>query len=87
MNRKLVYLLLICFSLSLLGLLFHHHEDGVPHDNCSICSYVSHHSALIRENCPQISVLSSNIFFISIENTVNGSYLRYHPYSNRAPPA
>ena len=44
MNRKLAYLLLICFSLSILGLAFHHHADGVSHDNCPICSYVSHHS-------------------------------------------
>ena len=87
MNRKLVYLLLICFSLSILGLAFHHHEDGVPHDNCSICSYVSHYSNFVFQDPPQISAPSYNILFISLENTVNISHPCYHPYSNRAPPA
>ena len=87
MSKKLVYILLVCFCLSIAGLLFHHHEDGVPHDNCSICSYISHHSVLIPEDSPQISLLFSDISFISIETTVNTSYLWYHPYSNRAPPA
>ena len=69
MKRRFVCLLLICFSLSILGLAFHHHADGVPHDNCSICSYVSHHSNLVIQDFPQISLLSSNALFISIENT------------------
>ena len=87
MYRKLSYLLLVCFFLSILGLAFHHHADGVPHDNCSICSYVSNHSVLIPQDSPQISLLSSNVLFISIDNTLNSSSLYYHPYSNRAPPA
>jgi len=90
MKRKLVYLLIICFSLSILGLAFHHHEDGASRDDCPVCSYFSHHSNLVIQDFqdfPQISLLSSNVSFISIENTVNGSYLCYHPYSNRAPPA
>ena len=87
MNRKLVCLLLICFSLSILGPAFHHHHDGVPHDTCPFCCHVSHHSVLISQHTPQILLVSSNISFISIENTANISYLYYHPYSNRAPPA
>ena len=86
MNKKLVYLLLICLSLSILGLAFHHHKDGVPHENCSICSFVSHHSNLVFQDAPQISVPSYNTLLISLENPVNISYLCYHPYSNRAPP-
>jgi hypothetical protein len=86
MNRKLALFLLICFLLSILELVFHHHEDGVSHDNCSICSYVSHHSFLIPQDSPQISLLSSNILLVSLEGTVNSSFPSYHPYSNRAPP-
>ncbi len=87
MYRKLSYFLLVCFLISILGIAFHHHQDGVPHDNCSICSYVSNHSVLIPQDSPQISLLSSNALFISIDNTLNISFLYYHPYSNRAPPA
>jgi len=86
MNKKLVYLLLICFSLSILGLAFHHHADGVPHDDCLLCCHVLCHSLLIPQDSPQISLLTPNVLFISIENTANISYQCYHPYSNRAPP-
>jgi hypothetical protein len=88
MNRKLVYLLLICFSLSILGLSFHYHADGAPHhDDCSLCCHVLRHSLLIPQDSPQISLLTPNVLFISIENTANISYQCYHLYSNRAPPA
>ena len=86
MYRKLAYLIVICFSLSILGLAFHHHADGVPHENCSICSYVSHHPNLVIQDAPQFSLLFSNVLFISIENPLNVPSLNYHPYSNRAPP-
>ena len=87
MNRKLASLLLICFSLSILGLAFHYHADGVSHHNCSICSFASLHSNLVFQDAPQISAPSSNVLFILIENTGSISYPYYTPYSNRAPPA
>ncbi len=90
MKRKLAYLVLFYFSLSALGLAFHHHADGVPHDACPLCCHASHHSNLVIQDFqdfPQISLLSSNVSFISIENILNTSYLHYHPYLNRAPPA
>ena len=87
MDRKLVYLLIICFSLSILGLAFHHHTAGVSHHNCSICSFVSHHPKSVIQDAPQIPAPASNVFVIYLENTDSISYPYYHPYSNRAPPA
>jgi hypothetical protein len=87
MKRRLVCFLLICFSFFILGLALHHHKDGVSHDDCSICSYVSHSSILTLQDNSQVLLLSFNILFISIENTVDLSSLRYHSFSNRAPPA
>jgi hypothetical protein len=87
MNRRFVYLLLICFSFSILALSFHHHADGVPHGNCSICSFGLYHPKLVVQDVPQISAPSSNVFFISIKNTDRISYPYYASYSNRAPPA
>ena len=87
MKRKLVYLLIICFSLSILGLALHHHADGVPHDNCSICSYVSHHLSFTFQDLPQISPPASDIPLISLENSVNHPISVVSPQSIRAPPA
>jgi hypothetical protein len=86
MHRKFFLLLLVCFLISILGIAFHHHQDGLPHDNCSICSYVSNHSVLIPQDSPQASSLFLNALFISIDNTLNTSFLCYHPYLDRAPP-
>ncbi len=86
MNRRLIYLLIICFCLSILGLAVHHHADGVSHDTCLLCCHVSHHSVFIPHDNPQISSLPSNASFISVENTLNSPYLCYQIYLNRAPP-
>jgi hypothetical protein len=87
MTKKLAYLLLICLSLSILGVAFHHHADGVSHHNCSLCSYISHHSNIILQDSFQITAPSFDNLPISLEDTVNNSYLIYHPYLIRAPPA
>ena len=62
MNRKLVHLLLICFSLSIVGLAFHHHASGVSHHTCLICSFVSHHPKSVVQDAPQIPAPASNVF-------------------------
>jgi hypothetical protein len=87
MAKKIIYFLSICFLFSAVGLTFHHHGDGVSHDNCSLCSYISHHSNIILQDSFQITAPSFDNLPISLEDTVNNSYLIYHPYSNRAPPA
>ena len=87
MINKLAYFLLICLSLSILGLAFHHHKDGTTHANCAICFHVSHHSNLVFEDVPQISAPSCNILLIFLENTFNISYSYSRPYSIRGPPA
>jgi hypothetical protein len=87
MNRKFIYVLLIYLCFFVMGLAFHHHEDGVTHDNCPICSYISHHSNFSFQDTPQISPPTYDILLIFLENTVNLSCICCSPYSNRAPPA
>jgi len=87
MAKKIVYFMFICFLFSTVGAAFHYHADGVSHDNCFLCSYISLHSNLILQGSFQITALSFHILPISLEDTVNNSYLSYHPYSTRAPPA
>jgi hypothetical protein len=87
MKRKIGYLVLISISCLILGLAFHHHGHGVPHDNCPICYYASQYSNLAFQDTPQISIPSYNILPILLENTINIAHPFYFPYSNRAPPA
>ena len=87
MNRKFALFLLLCFSLSILGLAFHHHQDGVPHDDCSICFNVAHQANLAFVDVPQIALPTFYISLISLENTTNLSYLFCSPYSKRDSPA
>ncbi|MGO9533217.1 MAG: hypothetical protein ACLP3B_18840, partial [Syntrophobacteraceae bacterium] len=87
MNKKLGLIFLVCFSISILGCSFHHHDDGESHDDCSICFCVAHHSNLGFQDFPQISPPVSDIFFSVLENAVYVSCPCCSPYSNRAPPA
>lgn len=87
MKRRFALFLLVCFSLTILGLAFHHHQDGVPHDDCSICYNVAHQANSAFVDVPQITQPTFTISLISLENTINVSYLSCSLYSNRAPPA
>jgi hypothetical protein len=86
MDKKFVYILLICFCLSFLGLSVHHHREGVSHDTCLFCYQISHESLLIPQNGSQISLLSRQPFFISVENALGSAHRFFHAYSNRSPP-
>jgi hypothetical protein len=87
MYRKAALLLFVCFSLSLIGLAFHHHADGESHADCSICFCVAHHSTLAFQDLPQISAPVSTVLPVFVENAVSPSSLRRAPCSMRAPPA
>jgi hypothetical protein len=87
MNKKLASLLLVCLSLFVLGLAFHHHQNIQSHDDCPICFLASHHSNLLLEDAPQISPPVPMICGIFSEKTIGLFCLDFSPYSNRAPPA
>jgi hypothetical protein len=86
MNKKFFAVLLILLFVSIVGLTFHYHEDGTYHDDCAICSYVSHPVSFVLQGTPQISVPSLNILHIPLERPDQLSCLSCSPYSNRAPP-
>ncbi len=86
MKRKFTLFLLLCFSLTILGLAFHHHQDGVSHDDCPICFNVAHQANFAFVDVPQIELPTFDIFLVSLENTINFSYLFCPLYSKRAPP-
>ena len=87
MKRKFALLLLIAFSLALLGLAFHHHADGASHGDCSLCFQASHHSATLFQDVPLVSAAASAMLPVFPEDGVNSTRFCCSPYSNRAPPA
>lgn len=86
MDKKLIFLLVICFSISFLGFSYHRHKDGASHDNCLLCANMLHHFLSVSSDNPQISLLPSKPFSISLENTLSKVYRHYPCYLNRAPP-
>jgi hypothetical protein len=86
MNNKLALFLLIWFSLSVLAIAFHHHEDGVSHEDCSICFSILLHSNMAFQDTPQVSLPTFLIPVASLETTVSFPSPCCSPYLNRAPP-
>jgi len=38
------------FFISILGVTFHHHEDGMPHDDCLICKIVTNNRIFLTQD-------------------------------------
>jgi len=87
MHKKISCLLLICFCLAIVGPAFHHHNDGVPHEDCSICFYVLHHPNLVIQEFSQTSPQDFYTLLISLESTADLPSRYFSVYSSRAPPA
>lgn len=87
MNRRFASLLLVCFSLSILVVAFHHHDDGCDHDDCPICVAVLHHSPA-EVAAPAIVVyLVFNSFDVFIPSTLDVVTQTFSStISSRAPP-
>jgi len=87
MNRKLVLPLLICFFLSILGVSFHHHEDGECHDDCSICFHAVYHSNAVTVDVPLVEApVSFEALAVPLLSSLTYSHLLRSPQANRAPP-
>ncbi len=87
MHKKFALLLFVCFFLSILAVAFHHHEDGLDHDDCSICFCATHHTNSVSSSVPQVSSPAFETGLVFFEDKLDLSPVCHSPYSNRAPPA
>lgn len=49
MQKRLAILCVVLILLSALVVAFHHHEDGIPHNDCPICLAVHNSSSASHE--------------------------------------
>jgi hypothetical protein len=88
MKRRLALLLFLWFSLSILGISFHHHEDGDSHDDCPLCVYAVCQCHGICVDAPQVEAPARlDAFVVPLLGSTMYSPLYSSPYSTRAPPS
>ena len=54
-HKKFILFFSFLLLLSILGVRFHYHENGMTHDTCSLCSFASHHNNFVfqdSDSCP-----------------------------------
>ncbi len=86
MKRQLTAFLIILLLLFGIGLSFHHHEDGLVHNNCTSCIAASHNKTLTQNIRPQAppsvsEFISAPPGAITLFTTVTADF------AARAPPA
>jgi hypothetical protein len=85
MQKRLALLCVVLILLSAFMVGFHHHEDGIAHDDCPIC-IAAHHSSSALNEFPEIQRNNDAIFFhpdvsFTIPDAIS------IPGNTRAPPA
>jgi hypothetical protein len=85
MQKRFAILCIILIFLSTLVVAFHHHNDGIPHNDCPICLAVHNSSSATHEG---YEVQRSNDVIIShLEVPFALPSTASLPSNNRAPPA
>ncbi|MCK4785349.1 MAG: hypothetical protein KAV87_16480, partial [Desulfobacteraceae bacterium] len=67
---------------------FHHHDDGLRHDDCSVCTSVSHNTSFVGQDNSNPLQLVFNDTSLSFQD--DASLISFDittAYSERAPPA
>ena len=78
---------LFIFFISILGVIYHHHEDGMPHDDCFICKIIAHNKIFLTQDTYQTFSNDSIISSVFIYEDFITSYNLTRTFSIRAPPA
>ena len=87
MSKRLSILVVFLFIFSFSAAVFHHHDDGLAHQDCNVCVYSSNKTVLIDGDDLQLSVYRTKLSLISIEDDVVAPPVTITGISARAPPA
>ena len=84
--KRLSILFILIFFISILGVIYHH-EDGMLHDDCLICSIVANNKTFLTQDTYQAfsnDYANSTVFIY--KDFITPCTLT-HTFSIRAPPA
>ena len=85
--KRLSIFFILIFFISILGVIHHHHEDGMPHDDCFICSIVAHKRVFLTQDTYQTFSNDCAISTVFIYENFITPYTLTRTFSIRAPPA
>ena len=85
--KRLSIFFIFIFFISILGVIYHHHEDGMPHDDCFICKIVTNNRTFLTQDTYQTFSNDSIISSVFIYKDFITPYTLTRTFSIRAPPA
>ena len=85
--QRLSIFFIFIFFIFILGVIYHHHEDGMPDDDCYICSIVDNNRIFLAQDTYQVFSNSSIISTVLIAKDLITPYTLTRTFSARAPPA
>ena len=85
--KRLSIFFILIFFISILGVIYHHHEDGMPHDDCFICKIVTNNRIFLTQDTYQTFSNDSIISIVFIDQYFITPYTLTRTFSIRAPPA
>ena len=85
--KRLSIFFIFIFFISILSVIYHHHEDGMPHDDCLVCSIVANNRTFLSQDTYQVLSDYRIISFVFIDKDLITPYTLTRTISARAPPA
>ena len=85
--KRLSIFFIFIFFISILGVIYHHHEDGMPHDDCFICKIVTNNRIFLTQDTYQTFSNNCTISIVFIDQYFITPYTLTRTFSIRAPPA
>jgi len=84
--KRLSIFFILIFFISILGVIDHHHEDGMPHDDCFICKIVANNKTFLTQDTYQAFSNNCAISTVFIYKDFITPYTLTRTFSIRAPP-
>jgi hypothetical protein len=85
--KQLSISFIFIFFISIPGVIYNHHEDGMTHDDCFICNIVTDNRIYLTQDTEQIFSNNRIISTVSIDKDLIIPYTLTRTFSIRAPPA
>ena len=86
--KRLSIFFVLIFFISILGVIYHYHEDGMPHDDCFICKIITTNNRIfLTKDTYQVFSNGSAVSSVFIYKDFITPYILTNTFSIRAPPA